>query len=227
MSAEVLLPGANWRDEVRPEGRTVLYGGGWNPEDFGREQIRSLVRQVFLANGRRPLRQVVFAGLDSETDVKSICMRVGVTLALETPGSVAVVGGHPQLLREAEAYGPEMGDGSIPLRQSATRLRSNLWLVSAAEKLRSTTGLLHGYMRDVRREFEYSIVEAPPPGEWNEATDMAQFADGIILVLSAHRTRRVVARKVKQALEAAQARVLGTVLSDRVFPIPEGLYRRL
>ena len=52
MSAEVLLTGAIWREEVRPEGRTVLHRAGWSPEEFGREQIRSLVRQVFLANGR-------------------------------------------------------------------------------------------------------------------------------------------------------------------------------
>jgi Mrp family chromosome partitioning ATPase len=56
---------------------------------------------------------------------------------------------------------------------------------------------------------------------------MAQFADGIILVLSAHRTRRVVARRIKEVLEETKARVLGTVLTDRVFPIPEGIYRRL
>ncbi len=227
MSAEALLTGMDWREEVRPDGGTVLHGGGWNVEEFGREQVRSLVRQVFLANGTPPLRQVVFAGLDPETDVKSICMRVGVTLALETAGSVAVVGGHPQILRGPETCGQQMRDESAPLHRSATRLRRNLWLVPAVERLRGTMELLHGYLGDVRREFEYSIVEAPPPNESNETTAMAQFADGIILVLSAHRTRRVVARKVKQTLEAAQARVLGTVLSDRVFPIPEGLYRRL
>ena len=154
-------------------------------------------------------------------------MRVGVALALETAGSVAVVGGHPQVVRDPETAEPEMRTGSAPLRQSATRLRSNLWLVPAGEKVRRTTGSLHKYLGDVRREFEYSIVEAPPPEESTETKAIAQFADGIILVLSAHRTRRVVARKVKQALEAAQVSVLGTVLSDRVFPIPEALYRRL
>jgi receptor protein-tyrosine kinase len=79
----------------------------------------------------------------------------------------------------------------------------------------------------VRREFEYSIVEAPPAGESNEATAMAQFADGIILVVSAQRTRRAAALKIKASLEAAKIRLLGTVLSDRLFPIPEKIYRRL
>jgi Mrp family chromosome partitioning ATPase len=79
----------------------------------------------------------------------------------------------------------------------------------------------------MRREFEYSIVEGPPAGESNEAMAMAQFADGIILVLSAQHTRRITARKIMEMLEASQVRILGTVLSDRVFPIPEGIYRRL
>jgi len=225
MSAEVLLAETDWVEDVRPEGRTVFHGAAWNPEDYGREQIRSLVRQVFLAGGRRTVRQVVFSALDSEMDVRTICMRVGVALAIETAGSVAVVG-YPHGLRHTEKDQPE-GETNVPLRQSATRLRGNLWLVPAAENLRNAVGSLHEYLTEVRREFEYSIVEAPPPGELNETTAMAQFADGVILILSAHRTRRVVARKVKQMLEGAHARVLGTVLSDRIFPIPEGIYRRL
>ena len=56
---------------------------------------------------------------------------------------------------------------------------------------------------------------------------MAQLADGIILVLSAQRTRLATARRIKEVLDAAQARILGTVLCDRVFPIPEKLYQRL
>jgi Mrp family chromosome partitioning ATPase len=79
----------------------------------------------------------------------------------------------------------------------------------------------------MRLEFDYSIVEGPPPGESNKAMAMAQFADGIILVLSARHTRRVAARKMKEMLEEAHARILGIVLSDRVFPIPRGIYRRL
>jgi hypothetical protein len=228
MSAEVLFAGSSWREDVRPDSRTVAVAAGWNPEDFGREQIRSLVRQVFFAKRERLVRQVVFSAFDPQTDVKSICLRVGVALALETEGSVTVVGDHPQILRDTETNLPKI-DGSVPLRQAATRLRGNLWLVpgSAKDESRRATPSLHSYLGEMRKEFEYSILEGPPAGESNETAAMAQFADGIILVLSAHRTRRIVARKAKERLEAGQARILGVVLTDRVFPIPEGIYRRL
>jgi hypothetical protein len=229
MSAGVLFAQPIERERVRPEEESVSEVGGWNPEDFAREQIRGLVRQVFFANAERPVRQVVFSAMDPETDVKTICRQVGEALALETTGSVAVVGEHLQVLQDLGTYQPGAQDGSISLRQAATRLRGNLWLVPAMEKrrLRGTATSLHSHLGAVRREFEYSILEGPPAAESNETTSMAQFADGIILVLSAHRTRRVVARRIKEVLEETKARVLGTVLTDRVFPIPEGIYRRL
>jgi hypothetical protein len=40
-------------------------------------------------------------------------------------------------------------------------------------------------------------------------------------------TRRRAALQTKRALEEAGVRLLGTVLADREFPIPQNLYRRL
>ncbi|HSY93252.1 MAG TPA: hypothetical protein VK812_17955 [Candidatus Binatus sp.] len=234
MSAEVLSAQAIGREEVRPELKSVVEAGGWTPEKFGREQIQGLVRQVFLSNKGWPVRQVVFSALEPETDVKHICRQVGEALAVETMGRIVVVGEYPQISGERESSKPEISersakDGSAQVRRGAIRVRGNLWLVPAQETDgdRGATAWLHSYLDEMRRDFEYSIVEGPPAGESNEAMAMAQLADGIILVLSARHTRRITARKTKEMLEAAQVRILGTVLSDRVFPIPHGIYRRL
>ena len=234
MGAEVLFAETNEREHVRSKERSVAHVGGWNPEDFAREQIRGLVRQVFFSNVGRPVRQVVFSALEPETDVRTICRQVGEALALETEGTIAVVGEYPRLVSDEETYPAKVTErqaqnASTPLRHTATRVGANLWLAPPVGKNVDwvATASLHSYLADVRMQFGYSIVEAPPAGESSLATAMAQFADGIILVLSAQRTRRIMARKIKGMLEAAQARILGTVLSDRVFPIPDGIYRRL
>jgi hypothetical protein len=214
--------------------RVSKQAGRWNPEEFAKEQIRGLVRQVFLGNHERPVRQVVFSGAEPETEVQGLCWRVGEGLARERVGSIAVAGEYPQALQDGESYAgettePVVDNLSTPLRQTATRVKGNLWLVPPAEGQgdQVTSALLHSYLAEMRKQFEYSIVVGPPATESNTATAMGQFADGIVLVLSAHHTRRITARKIKEKLEAAQARLLGTVLSDRVFPIPDGIYRRL
>jgi len=243
MGAEVLRPtdesSAAVRDAARPEVERLRQPAAWNPESFARQQIRGLVRQVFFSNAARPVRQVVCSALESETDMRGLCRSVGEALALQTPATVAVVGGYPRLLREADPQREDstdrtfadrtFKDASMPLRQISARVSGNLWLVPDGENGADpvTASSLHSHLGEVRRQFEYSIVQAPPAGESDGAAAMGQFADGIILVLSAHHTRRAAARKIKAALESAQVRILGVVLSDRVFPIPESIYRRL
>ncbi len=81
------------------------------------------------------------------------------------------------------------------------------------------------YLSVIRREFEYSILLAESGTQSGQATEMAQAADGMILVLSARYTRRAAARRIKQGFDDAGVRLLGTVLTDREFPIPEAIYR--
>jgi hypothetical protein len=231
MSAGLLRAAESAREEARSETGSLRPAAGWSPENFAREQIRGLVRQVFFSNAVHAVRQVVFSALEPETEVRSICRRVGEALAPEIEGRVAVVGPYPRVIQNAEKQREQSvdEDGSTPLRQVATRVRGNLWLVpdGARGSDSSFSASWETFLGEVRREFEYSIVQGPPAGESDEATAMAQSADGIILVLSAQRTRRATARQVKQALQAAHANILGTVLGDRDFPIPDAIYRRL
>jgi hypothetical protein len=224
---EPVKPGEPATEQIT-EVRTFRPVGGWNPENFEREQIRGLVRQIFFSNASS-VRQVVFSPVDAETDVRRICRRVGEVLALETTAAVAVAGEYPKVYETKALCEPAAEKATATLRQIATRMRSNLWLVpfDRGGNESFSTASLHSYMNGLHREFEYSIVESAPAGALNEATAMAQLADGIVLVLSAHHTRRATARNIKERLDAAQANVLGTVLSDRAFPIPEGIYRRL
>jgi Mrp family chromosome partitioning ATPase len=56
---------------------------------------------------------------------------------------------------------------------------------------------------------------------------LSRWTDGVVLVLEANATRRDAARRVKEILDAAKVSVLGVVLNNRTFPIPDVLYRRL
>ena len=216
-----------------PADRSIRLAERWNPEDFAQEQIRGLVRQVFLSKVERQVQQVVFSAVDRLTDVRNLCWRVGEELALETEESIAVVGDYAALLDEdmyANCVTQHVGKNESKQRaQEVADGRGNLWLVPplSGEGKQVSTAVLRSYLGGMRSQFHYSIVVGPPAAESNVATALAQLADGIVLVLSAQRTRRISARRIKERLEAAQARLLGVVLGDRVFPIPEGIYRRL
>jgi Mrp family chromosome partitioning ATPase len=82
-------------------------------------------------------------------------------------------------------------------------------------------------IRNLSDEFAYVVISAPPIGLYGDAALLGQVVDGVVLVLEANSTRRVTAKKAKQALEAANVRILGMVLNNRTFPIPERIYRLL
>ena len=202
----------------------------WNPEDFAQEQIRGLVRRVFFGSPERVVRQVVFSAVEPETDVHRLCRLVGDALAEETTGSIAVSGNFAVPVEypgKGLTLQQEDRGGMKRLRQGAWRVQENTWLVPVERKHSVSASSLHQYLSEVRREFEYSIVAACSAAHSNQALAMAQFADGIILVLSAQHTRRATALRIKQTLEGSRARLMGTVLSDRLFPMPAALYRRL
>ncbi|MGA9800808.1 MAG: hypothetical protein WBQ68_17465 [Terriglobales bacterium] len=207
----------------------------WNPERFGEEQIRSLVRQVFLPGWPKPARQVVFCAVD-DGDVAGICLRVSQVLAAQIPGTVALVEAHLESVRETDDYGPPAPvfrpGGFRSMKDSARRVSSHLWRVPREMFLaENEAGLsvewLPGRLRELRLEFDYTIVHGPPAALCSDAALLGYLSDGVVLVLEANVTRRAAAQRAVQTLQATNARLLGSVLSKRTFPIPEGIYRRL
>jgi hypothetical protein len=190
----------------------------WNSQDFACEQIRGLVRRVFLAGGDRSAKHVVFTAAERNIDVASICDDVARAVAVETAAHVAVV----KALEETVSSTYIRASSKKTLIEcSSTQIGVNLW------SIRRTGMHWHPCLEELRSEFEFVVIEGPAAGISSEAALLGQMTDGIILLLSAGTTRRATARKIKETLEAAQCRILGTVLTERTFPIPDRLYRRL
>ena len=233
---EHALAGDIFETEVtQPQTSAARESIAWNPDRFGEEQLRSLVRQVFLPGWPKPARQVVFCAVE-DGDVAGICLRVGQVLASQIPGNVALVEAHLQSDEENEDYGTSgpvyRPAGFRPLRDTARRVSSHLWRVPREMFMgENEAGLsvewLPGRLRELRLEFDYTIVHGPPAALCSDAALLGYLSDGVILVLEANSTRRAAAQRAVQVLQATNARLLGSVLSRRTFPIPEGIYRRL
>lgn len=198
--------------------KASLKPGEWNRQKFARDQIRGLVRQLFMRNVPPPVRHVMFSAVRPEIEIDDICRLVGKALTEEREAEVAIVRVEPGLPQPCQES----------LKAAAIPLERKLWLLQRKQCSGSLAAVaeLCSYLAAVREEFEYSIVLGSP-ADSNDVVEAARFCDGLVLVLSALHTRRAVALQTKRALEEAGVRLLGTVLADREFPIPQNLYRRL
>jgi Mrp family chromosome partitioning ATPase len=210
----------------------------WDPKRFGEEQIRGLVRRVFLPGWPRPARQVVFSAADGDSDVAAVCCRTAQMLASEGAERVCLVEtSFSDRVLERRYGGTSIGGDVIfeaagAVRASSRQIENGVWLVPAVGFLGSpenahNPALLRSRLGQLRREFEYAVIHAGPVGDSESAALLAHLADGLVLAVEAHRTRRLTAIRVREHLLATNVRLLGVVLQDRTFPIPEGLYRRL
>ncbi|HEY6767703.1 MAG TPA: hypothetical protein VI386_23365 [Candidatus Sulfotelmatobacter sp.] len=208
----------------------------WSPEQFAEEQIRGLVRQVFFSSAGQPVRQVVLSAVEGTTDVTHLCRQAGEALASEIKGSVAVLTWDSTVLEESsrdQCKPQTMRIGGAeasptPWRDLAQRTKANLWMLTLeSPAISSSWTEIYSRLCELRSEFDYSIVQGPAAGLSNQLASLGQLSDGIVLVVTAHKTRKAAARKAKETLEAARIRMLGIVLSERTFPIPTALYRRL
>jgi Mrp family chromosome partitioning ATPase len=86
---------------------------------------------------------------------------------------------------------------------------------------------LRSRIAELRREFSYVLVYDPQMSQHVGGMLLGQIADGVILILESMVTRRETARTAKENLAAANVKILGAVLNNHTFSIPETLYRRL
>ena len=205
-----------------------------------REESLKLVQRLFLGQGAQRPRAVVFAGIDRGNGCSRLCGETARALAENITGSVCLVDANlrapslPQFFGVTNHWGLTdalLKEGSI--RSFAKQVqRDNLWLLSCGSLAEDSPNLLNSeYLRvrlaELRKEFDYILIDVPPINQYSDALALGQITDGLVLVVEANSTRKESALKAIESLRGARVDILGAVLNKRTLPIPESLYRRL
>lgn len=213
-----------------------------NPENrrLKDDQALRLVQQIFPQPPQHSPRMVVFAGVDHGNGCTQIATSVAETLAGNAPGAVCLVEANfhspalPGILGTNNYHG--LTDALLekgPIRSFIKPVCDDkLWLLSSGPVAADSPSLLASQrmserFAELREEFDFVIVDAPPLKRYGDAIALAQLSDGIVLVLEANATRRETALAVTEGLRSSGIKIIGAVLNKRTFPIPEGIYSRL
>jgi Mrp family chromosome partitioning ATPase len=204
------------------------------------EETIKLVQRVFVFPNSHAPRVVVFSSVDEDNSSSEICSLAGQVLATQVSGSVCLVDAN---LREPSLHRllgvskfPGLAEAAVkpgPIKNFAVRIAGgNLWLVPPGSSAAEVRGLfasdrLLSRMFELSKEFAYVLIDAPSISSSADVVLLGQMAEGVILVVEANSTRRQAARRAKETFEGAKVRLLGAILNNRTFPIPEALYRKL
>jgi Mrp family chromosome partitioning ATPase len=190
------------------------------------EQIHALVQQLFFRPESRPVRHVGLATIEPSTATATLCLEVARALAAEDRYDVGLIDAYPDsvpLETQLQIPSPNPAVATWPIAPRLWMVPRQSWLPDADGRRLTDRNLSR--LRELTTEFDFSILCCAPVS-WLTAS-IVQTCDGLVLVLTANKTRRLVAAQIKDHLSKAQVPLLGTVLAERRFPVPQGLYRNL
>ena len=206
----------------------------------GREEIVKLVQRVFLAPGAGVPQIVVFSGVEPGSGSSSLCALAAEVLAAQGAGAVCLVDANLRRPSLHRWFGVSQEDGLTeavfhpgPIQKYVRRVQgaAGPFLLTAGSPgsenhLFLNAERLQSRLMELRMEFSHILIDVSPVSSYADAQVVGALADGLVLVIEANVTRRESARKAKESLESAGVKILGAVLNNRTFPIPEGLYQK-
>ena len=202
------------------------------------DEVCRLVERLFLLDAGAP-RVLVFSSVERSAGCTWMAAHCAQVLATQIKRSVCLVDANLPFPALHSVFGVDNGHGfaealshSQLLAKCATQLNPrNLWLLPSGRASAHDTVVdidsLRGCMRQLREQFDYAIIDAPPWNLHSHAAVLGSAADGIVLVLKANCSRRGATQKLVAEMKAVNVRLLGAVLNQRTFPIPQAIYERL
>jgi Mrp family chromosome partitioning ATPase len=216
----------------------------WRPpvsiDRRGPAEAAELVQRVFLLPAHEVPRVVVFCGVGQTDGGSRICARAAETLANQTGSSVCVVEGDFHSPSLHQHFGLDNSRGladalleSGPIQDFVHPLpKGNLFVLPGGSRSGEVQGLwksecLEFRIAELRRQFSYVLVYGSNVDQYESGMLLGHMADGVVLILESMVTRRESARATVEKLAAANMKILGAVLNNHTFSIPETLYRKL
>jgi len=152
------------------------------------EQVRALVYQLFFQHESRPVRHVGFAAVEAATTTASLCLEVARVLADEERYDVGLIDAHTDpvpLQTQLQIPPPRRAESNWPIGPHLWMVPRHSWLGPQSQRI-SDQNLSR--LRELTSEFDFSILWCAPVS-WLTAS-IGQTCDGLVLVLTANKTRR-------------------------------------
>lgn len=135
-------------------------------------------------------------------------------------------------LKPEKGFADILSDGAKPDESLLSIGIDNLHILPSGTRPHNPSELLGSQrarqlLAELKAQYDYVIFDCPPVVPVTDTGVLGPLCDGVIMVLRAGHTQRGVVVHAQDRLQAVRARVLGYVLTNIEYHIPEYIYRYL
>ncbi len=196
-----------------------------DPDDPAAEAYRALRTNVTFVGAEKPLQFIAVTSPGPGEGKSTTCVNLAVTLAQSGNRTVLIDGDlRRPLVHLAFDLSQEPGLTDVLIGRTTAReairpgVSTNLDVLPAgasppnpSELLGS--GAMHALIADLRRQYDYIVIDTPPTLPVTDAAVVATSADATILVLRSGDTEETAAQRAVDMLNRVNARLAGCVLN--------------
>jgi len=198
-----------------------------NPKSSIAEQFRTVRTSIQFSSVDKDLQSVVVTSPNPEEGKSTITANLAVVFAQQ---------GKRVLLIDSDLRKPtvhytfhkenHVGLSNVLTRQVTlqeavkTSRQENLWILTSGpippnpSELLGSKGM-NDLLDEVKNEYDFVIFDSPPVLAVTDTQVLSNLTDGVVLVISSGNTKIDSAKKAKELLESAKAKILGVVHNNK------------
>lgn len=213
----------------------------FDPKALISEQYKILRTNILSMNkGKPPRCFVVTSSVHSEgKTVTSLNLAISLAQSVNKP-KVLLVDADMRKGRIAKYLGvkPPCGLAEVLMDQCTAEeamfqidldniafINSGIIPENPAELLASQT--MKHFISDMRKKFDFVLIDTPPIISVTDSGIVGAMTDGVLMVVQAGRTQRGMVKRSEELLYQSHSKILGHVLTNIEYHLPEYIYRYL
>lgn len=213
----------------------------FDPKALITEQYKILRTNILSLNKGKPPRVfVVTSSLHSEgKTVTSLNLAVCMSQAVEKP-RVLLVDADLRRGRVARYLGVQQKVGLSEILSKKAKFEEvlfhldieNLTFIPSGSIPENPSELLASqemkdFLNEAKSQFDFVLIDTPPIISVTDSGILGTQTDGVLMVIQAGRTQRGIVRRAEELLNQAHVKILGHVLTNIQYHLPEYIYRYL
>jgi capsular exopolysaccharide synthesis family protein len=206
-----------------PDTKTMLFFGGAD-QALGKEEMRTLRSRLYQLRERKPLKKILITSALPKEGKSFLAANLAQVLVQQRGRRALLIDADLRAPRLHESFGsdlqPGLSDYLLGERDEISVIQQgpmeNLFLIPGGRQVSNAAelvanGKLKTLMARMESMFDWIIVDSPPAALVSDASLLANFCDGVLMVVRSNVTSAEAARRAR--LEFAPEQLLGVVLN--------------
>jgi len=208
-------------------------------EDLYTQAYQKLSDQMYLLIKGKKLKSLLLASALRREGTNWVIANLGIFLSEKFKKNTLIVDAN--LRRPTMQYlfhipsGPglaEILEGQADLEKAVSRPEENLSVLPAGQTSQDPIALLSSMklmevLKQAQGLYDVVLIHCAQLNDFRDGEVISLHADGVVYVISEGRSRRQIVKHVVKKWENQKSNLLGVVLNNRRFVIPEFIYKRI